>query len=158
MSRAKCLAVAAAFGVLTGPYGCTAQEVHSLDEVSFLSGCWSGQMGSLEVREQWTEAQGGVMLATTRFYRDGELADFEFGMMLEDEEGVTLWPYPRGERSAHGFPLVSTEGEYVFENMEHDFPVRIIYARRGERGLDPRIEGRDGEARGWTLDRVACPG
>jgi len=157
MSRAKRLAVVAALGTLSVPYGCIAQDVHSLQEVSFLSGCWSGQMGSLEVREQWTEAEGGVMLATTRFFRNGELVDFEFGMMLEDEGGVTLWPYPRGERSPNGFPLVSTDGEYVFENLEHDFPVRIIYARRGELGLDPRIEGRDGESRGWTLDRVACP-
>jgi hypothetical protein len=53
---------------------------------------------------------------------------------------------------------VSTDGEYVFENLEHDFPVRIVYVRVGADRLEPRIEGRDGDASGWTLERVDCPG
>lgn len=130
----------------------------SLTAMSFLQGCWAGTMGSLDMREQWTEPEGGVMLWTTRFYRDGVLADFEFGMLMEEDGVATLWPYPRGERSAHGFPLVSTDGEYVFENLEHDFPVRIVYTRDGEDGLNPRAEGPDGEGPRWTLRRVACPG
>ncbi|MEM7415824.1 MAG: DUF6265 family protein [Gemmatimonadota bacterium] len=133
-----------------------AQE-RSLDDVSFLAGCWAGTMGSLDMREQWSEAEGGVMLGTTRYFRDGRLADFEFAMMVEDDSGVTLWPYPRGERSERGFPLVRTDGEFVFENLEHDFPVRIIYVRDGETRLTPRIEGSDGEGPGWRLERVACP-
>lgn len=131
----------------------------SLTDLAFLAGCWAGTMGTLDMREQWTEAEGGVMLWTTRFFRDGRLADFEFGMLLDDEqEGPTLWPYPRGERSEHGFPLVRSDDEFVFENLEHDYPVRIVYVRDGADGLSPRIEGSDGEARGWTLQRVDCPG
>ena len=130
----------------------------TLGDLAFLAGCWAGHMGSLDMREQWTEAEGGVMLWTTRFFREGRLADFEFGMVVEEDGVPVLWPYPRGERSEHGFPLLSAEGEYVFENLEHDFPVRIVYARDGEDGLSPRIEGRDGGGTGWTLRRVACPG
>lgn len=130
----------------------------ALSDLAFLAGCWAGRMGSLDMREQWTEAEGGVMLWTTRFFRDGRLADFEFGIIVEEEGVPTMWPYPKGRRSEHGFPLIGTDGEYVFENLEHDFPVRIVYARNGERGLSPRIEGRDGGGTGWTLERVACPG
>jgi hypothetical protein len=115
-------------------------------------------MGSLDMMEQWTRPEGGLMLGTTRYFRDGTVVDFEFARMEQDDEGVTLWPYPRGEISEHGFPLVSVEGEYVFENLEHDFPVRIVYVRAGEDELEPRIEGRDGEGTGWTLRRVSCPG
>jgi hypothetical protein len=60
--------------------------------------------------------------------------------------------------SEHGFPLVSVDGEYVFENLEHDFPVRIVYVRVGEDGLEPRIEGLDGSGTGWSLNRAPCPG
>jgi hypothetical protein len=141
----------------TGDPAADQQGAAMLEELGFLAGCWSGVMGSLEVREQWTEAEGGMMMWTTRFLRDGQIADFEFGMLLADSAGTTLWPYPRGERSEHGFPLVRSEDEYVFENLEHDFPVRIVYVRDGENGLNPRIEGRDGEARGWSLTRVRCP-
>ena len=135
-----------------------AQTQYPWSDVAFLSGCWSGTMGSLDMREQWTELEGGVMFGTTRYYRDGALVDFEFATMSEIDGAITLWPYPGGNRSPRGFPLVRTEGEVVFENMEHDFPVRIIYARDGADALAPRIEGRDGSSRGWTLRRVACPG
>jgi hypothetical protein len=113
-------------------------------------------MGSLDMREQWSGPAGGMMLGSTRYLREGRVVDWEFGMFVGDEHGVTLWPYPQGERSADGFPLVSAEDEFVFENLEHDFPVRIVYVREGPDGLSPRIEGRDGQARGWSLRRVPC--
>ncbi len=128
------------------------------DAVTPLAGCWAGTMGSLDMREQWSEAEGGVMLGTTRFYRDGRLVDFEFGMISEQDGVVTLLPYPSGTRSEHGFPLVRFDEELVFENLEHDFPVRIVYAGVGGAELQPRIEGRDGETREWSLRRVGCPG
>ena len=156
----------AVFGLTCLPVGVEAQRspdsagarAGTIADLSFLAGCWAGVMGSLDMREQWTEAEAGAMLWTTRFMREGRMADFEFGMVVEGEDGIMMWPYPGGERSEHGFPLVSTDGEYVFENLEHDYPVRIVYVRDGDDGLSPRIEGRDGEARGWTLQRVPCPG
>jgi Domain of unknown function (DUF6265) len=145
----------AAAGLATG---LESQERHGLGQLSYLAGCWAGQMDSLDMREQWSEPFGGVMTGTTRYFRDGESAGFEFALLVEDDEGVTLWPYPSGERSEHGFPLVRVEGESVFENLEHDFPVRIIYVQDGPETLRPRIEGSDGESRGWALRKVACPG
>lgn len=136
-----------------------AQTAYPWSDVAFLSGCWSGTMGSLDMREQWSEVEGNVMLGTTRFYRDGVLVDFEFASISVIDDAITLWPYPGGNRSPRGFPLVRSDGsEVVFENLEHDFPVRIIYARDGERAVAPRIEGRDGSSRGWALQRVTCPG
>lgn len=150
------LVVVVALGV--GSEGAAAQErSFRLADLAFLSGCWAGTMGSLDMREQWSEAAGGVMLGTTRYLRDGMVVDWEFGRIVESEEGVTLWPYPKGTISEHGFPLVRADDEYVFENLEHDFPVRIVYVRSGENGLSPRIEGRDGTGPGWTLQRVPCP-
>ena len=146
-------------GLLIGSASVAAQEPFTLADLSFLSGCWRGEMGSLDMREDWTAPEGGAMLGTTRFLRDGVVVDWEFGRFVQDEAGVTLWPYPRGVVSEHGFPLVRVEaGQYVFENLEHDFPVRIVYARQGEDRLEPRIEGRDGQGPGWSLVRVACPG
>ncbi len=134
-----------------------AQEKFTLADVTFLTGCWAGQMGPLDMREQWTTADGGMMQSTTKFIRDGKVVDFEFGTIIEGEQGITLWPYPRGTISEHGFPLVRAGEEYVFENLEHDFPVRIIYVRDGPDALAPRIEGSDGEGPRWSLHRVTCP-
>ena len=136
----------------------SAQEAPTLSDVSFLTGCWQGTMGSLDMKEQWTEAEGGMLMWSTRFFRGGEVVDWEFGLVYEGPEGVTMLPYPRGSKSEHDFPLEIRNGEFVFENLQHDFPVRIIYVWDGADGLSPRIEGSDGEARGWSLQRAACPG
>ena len=156
MRSARLLPVAIAALVLT-PAGGAAQESCTLEDVSFLTGCWVGDMGSLILEEQSTAAQGGVMLGTTRFIRDGTVVDWEFGRMVEEDGVVTLWPYPRGTISTDGFPLVRAGAELVFENLAHDFPVRIVYARLDATHLAPRIEGSDGEARGWSLTRAKCP-
>ncbi len=161
LGRAPCLLMLASVA-LVGHWPIGAADLHAqtgypLAELSFLPGCWAGVMGSLEVREQWSEGHGGVMLGTTRYFRDGALVDFEFAMISEDDGVATLWPYPRGERSQHGFPLVRVGEEAVFENLEHDFPVRIVYRPEGRDALTPRIEGSDGETRGWSLNRAPCP-
>jgi hypothetical protein len=137
--------------------GLGAQERFTLADVQVLSGCWAGPSTDVELREQWTEASGGVMLGNTRFLRDGQVIDWEFGRIVEDSTGVTLWPYPRGVVSEHGFPLVGAGSELVFENPLHDFPVRIIYTVDGPNRLHPRIEGADGRGTGWSLSRLACP-
>ena len=95
------------------------------------------------------------MLSTTRFLRDGTVIDWEFGMIVEEDGGVVLWPYPKGVRSEHGFRLVRTD-PWVFEAPEHDFPVRIIYERLGPDRLRPRIEGSEGQEIVWNVERVAC--
>jgi hypothetical protein len=133
-----------------------AQSRFTLADVALLAGCWSGSTGTVELREQWSDAAGGTMLGTSRFFRDGEVVDWEFGRIVEDAEGVTLWPYPRGVISEHGFPLVRGGDQLVFENLEHDFPVRILYARASADSLLVRIEGADGRGQGWSVARAAC--
>jgi hypothetical protein len=135
-----------------------AQDGAGIGDVAFLSGCWGGRTGDIEMREQWSDPSGGAMLGTTRFLRDGVVVDWEFARLAEDADGVTLWPYPSGRPSEDGFPLVRTGAELVFENLAHDFPVRIIYARQSGDRLTIRIEGTDGEGRGWSVGRVPCPG
>jgi hypothetical protein len=134
-----------------------AQTSFSLEDVRVLSGCWAGTEGVAELRESWTEPTDGVMLGTSRHLRGGAVVDWEFARIVHDSAGVTLWPYPRGVPSAHGFPLVRAGAELVFENLAHDFPVRVVYAVVGPGRMRPRIEGTDGRGPSWYLERVACP-
>lgn len=157
MARTHLLFLSLILSVLA-PACTVAQEPLAMEELGILVGCWEGGMGDVAMREQWTDAEGGVMLGTTRYLRDGVVVDYEFARIEQTDSAVVLWPYPRGERSPRGFPLVGGGEELVFENLEHDFPVRIIYHRVDANHLAPRIEGRDGDARGWELTRVTCPG
>ena len=134
------------------------QAQQSLEDLAPLSGCWVGGTDTVDMREQWSDAGGGAMLGSTRYLRNGALVGFEFARIVQTDTAIVLWPYPGGERSPRGFPLVQVGPELVFANPEHDFPVRIIYRVVDEDQLAPRIEGSDGEGRGWELHRVSCPG
>ena len=157
MSRVTLVGWALLAVLSTAADGAQAQERFTLADVAFMSGCWAGHTGAVELREQWTDPTGGVMLGATRFFRDGAVVDWEFGRLAVDDAGVTLWPYPRGVISADGFPLVRAGTEAVFENPAHDYPVRIIYAADGENALRVRVEGADGQGQGWSVERVPCP-
>ena len=152
------LALAAVLSWLAvGGEHAAAQERFTIADVASMTGCWAGGTGPVQLREQWSEAEGGAMLGSTRFFRDGAVVDWEFGRVVEDAEGVVLWPYPRGTVSEHGFRLVRKTPALVFENLEHDFPVRVIYTPASERALRVRIEGADGGGQEWSVERVDCP-
>lgn len=153
VARAALLALLAPVFVAPAARG---QAPYTLDHVAPLTGCWAGDVGALTVYEQWTGAAGGLMLGATRFVRDGVVVDWEFGRIVGDGSGVTLWPYPAGEISPRGFPLVRAGSRLVFENLDHDFPVRIIYILDGPERVRIRVEGADGQGREWPVARAAC--
>jgi Domain of unknown function (DUF6265) len=129
-----------------------------LAALSFMAGCWRGEMGpGAALEENWTAANTNVMLATARYLRNGRTTGFEFSRIHADSARVTLRPYPGGEAS-DSFPMArSGPGLAVFENLAHDFPKRIIYRRVDARTLAIRIEGdQDAQAQEWTMARVAC--
>ena len=62
-------------------------------------------------------------------------------ILYETDGRLAFIALPSGQNMAT-FPLSSlSETEAVFENPDHDFPQRVIYARDGDSRLVPRIEG-----------------
>jgi hypothetical protein len=66
---------------------------------------------------------------------------------------------PAGQRETV-FPLLRiSDTEATFENQQHDFPQRVVYARDGESRLRARIEGmRNGalQVSEFPMSRVSC--
>lgn len=92
------------------------------------------------MEEVWTSAKGGVMLGLHRDVSPGKAAFFEFLRIEERRDTMVYIASPRGLGTTE-FKLVKVEDSVaVFENLEHDFPQRIIYRRVGN-GLTARIEG-----------------
>jgi hypothetical protein len=130
-----------------------------LDHLAFLSGCWALQSGTVAVEEQWNRPAGGLMLGTSRTLRAGRAVFHEF--IRIEQKGNDVFYTPRvGSAPPVSFRAVKlTAEEAVFENLEHDFPQRIIY-RKGDGSLPARIEGSVGGAlkgQDFLYRRVACP-
>ncbi len=131
------------FGLAMLVAGCGAKAIPLASATpDWMAGYWlSCEAG--EVAESWTGAGVGVLLGAT--LTQGEQAGFEFLRIAENGNGgYSYFSMPNGRSPATEFVMVANaSGRAVFENLEHDFPQRIIYQRRGER-LHARIENASG--------------
>lgn len=127
----------------------------AVEQLNWLTGCWSLARGDSLTEEHWMKPAGGTMLGMSRTVRGGQTAEWEF-LMIRDVDGRLAYvAKPSGQPEA-AFPVKSlNDAEAIFENPDHDFPQRVIY-RRTASGVAARIEGTmNGKARGidFAFDR-----
>jgi hypothetical protein len=112
----------------------------SIDDLAWMAGHWSGNREGVQSEEGWFAPKGGLMLGVHRDVAPGSRAFFEY-LRIEERDGSLVYvASPMGGRATE-FRLVEMAGQsVVFENLEHDFPQRIVYARHGNE-LEARAEG-----------------
>lgn len=135
-------------------------DVADLAKLSWLGGCWQSVGAESGSGEQWTMPAGGAMLGIGRTVKQGKMMTYEFLQIRTLENGVLAYvAQPSGQNTA-AFPVVQlTDNEVVFQNLEHDFPQRIIYRLEGTTKLAARIEGsQKGTLRAidFPMERVSC--
>jgi hypothetical protein len=130
----------------------------SIEQLSWMAGHWQNSSDGTVTEELWTRPAGGVMLAVNRTVSPSRKTAFEFLRIEQTAKGLAYLAMPGG-KPATEFPLKSLDGEKVtFENLQHDFPQRVIYWR-GEGGrLCARVEGDAGggkiEGEEWCWERA----
>jgi hypothetical protein len=135
-------------------------EGADLSKLSWLGGCWQSVGAESGSGEQWTMPAGGAMLGIGRTIKQGKMMTYEFLQIRTLENGVLAYvAQPSGQNTA-AFPVLQlTDNEVVFQNLEHDFPQRIIYRLEGTTKLAARIEGaQKGTLRAidFPMERVSC--
>lgn len=132
----------------------------TINDLSWLAGCWEANLRGREVNEQWMKPGGGIMLGMARTVAQGKAAEFEFTQIREDKDGSIYYvAKPSGQAEA-SFKLVKLQNkEAVFENPQHDFPQRIIYRLEAGGSLFARVEATaKGQTRGidYPYKRAKC--
>ena len=136
----------------------------AVDDLGWMAGYWLSCGPQGEVAETWTDPRGGVMVGHSVTLSPRGRADFEM-LRVAAVDGVPAYhAQPRG-RPATVFKAVEADGDHVvFQNLENDFPQRILYRREGADVMIARIEGpMNGQEQGmeWRFDRRAlnsrCP-
>jgi hypothetical protein len=131
-----------------------------LEKLAWLSGCWKSQSAEAGSGEQWTSIAGGTMLGTSRTVKLGKTVEFEFMQLRYLADRTLAFVAQPSGQSTTVFPLLRiSDTEATFENPQHDFPQRVVYARDGETKLLARVEGmRRGALRviEFPLIRVSC--
>jgi hypothetical protein len=117
-----------------------AAPVHGAELPAWMAGSWGGTSGGTVMEEHWTSPAGGLMLAMHRDVTVKGKTSFEF-LRIEIRDGKPVYLAMPGGRPETPFPMKSQEStRIVFENLEHDFPQRIIYWRKSDQ-LCARVEG-----------------
>jgi hypothetical protein len=108
----------------------SAQTSASLENVSWLSGCWEGRQGTAVIEEMWSKPAGTSMLGLGRTVKDNRTVSFEFMQFREENGSLFFLPQPQGGAQVR-FPLKEmTRAKLIFENPTHDFPQRVSYERK----------------------------
>lgn len=120
----------------------THAKAADVGQLAWLAGCWESENADPGSGEHWLPLAGDVMFGISRTVRQDRVVAFEFMQIraLEDEQ-LAFIAMPSGQQTTI-FPLLRLgETEAVFENLQHDFPHRVIYQLEGESRLMARIEG-----------------
>ena len=128
------------FAIMCSVSALGARDNPELEDLQWMAGRWVGTERGVEMEELWTHPKGGVMLGIHRDVAPGGSAFFEY-LRIEDREGSLVYvASPKGEGATDFFLVSVGEQEVIFENLDHDFPQRIVYRREEDR-LIARIEG-----------------
>lgn len=119
----------------------------AIEQIAWLAGCWESDGGEPGSGERWTPFVGETLLGVSRTIREGKTVAFEFMEIRHLPNGkLAFIAHPSGQKTVVFAAVHSSETEVVFENLEHDFPQRVVYARGGQSKLRARIEGSQGGA------------
>ena len=161
MKRFSALLVAAA-GLLDGGAAVLAAEAVPLPVALpvALVGCWEMVEGDRRVTETWFSPAPNRMIGVSETREAGTSVGWEFLRIEREGDSLVFRAIPSGQEPAE-FALLSHEhGEYVFENLAHDFPQRVVYALPSGNELRARIEGpgKSGEVQviPFTYQRMTC--
>jgi hypothetical protein len=132
-----------------------------MPDASWLAGYWLSCARGEQVSETWSDPRGGVTLGLNFTLAKGKASWENLRIAPSSKEtassgqGVSLFAAPSGQPPTE-FPLApskSSARKFVFEDLTHDFPQRVIYERKGDK-LAARIEGMMGgklEAMDWSF-------
>lgn len=119
------------------------ETVDKLAWLAWLAGCWNVDGTEPGSGEQWSTAAGGTLLGTSRTVKGGRTTAFEFVQIRLTEPGQLAYIVQPSGQPPVIFNLLRQDkpDEFIFANLDNDFPSRIIYRHDSERILHASITG-----------------
>src|SRR5690606_15600316 len=115
-----------------------------IDELQWLLGTWINENGEEFSQETWSQESPTTFTAFS-FTQVGKETVFAETMALEQKDDqllLTVATANQNEKKPVTFKMISSKKEqFTFENKNHDFPQRIVYANPAKDSLHAWIEG-----------------
>ena len=135
-----------------------ADPIADAHRLSWLEGLWGSSINGMETEERWMAPKAGSLLGLHRDVRGGKLKSFEFMRIGADGDTLAYFASPRAAPPTVFRLKELGEQRVVFENLEHDFPQRVLYWLETDGQLHARIEGMlkgKLESEEWVWRKVA---
>lgn len=115
-----------------------------VESLAWMSGCWEQSTPRRIVQESWSQPAGGTLMGVSRTIVRAQGRDttveWEFLRIFARDGRAVYEAHPSGQTRAEFVQVRGDDTLAVFENLQHDFPQRIIYRRRGADVLLARVE------------------
>lgn len=125
---------------------CSTNEETEVNSLKWMLGKWQSSTEEGILYEEWKKVNdstySGHAYAITP---EGDTAFSETAQITANKGAIT-YSVTVNEETTTDFALVDNQERSVFENVDHDFPQRIIYQKLAKDSMFARIEGTvDGE-------------
>lgn len=117
-----------------------------------LEGLWKMETGRGAIYEEWHKKDENKLTGKSYRINNADTVVMERIELFISGNEIVYSPVVTGQNNQQAVPfklISNTDGRYVFENKEHDFPQRVIYNLVSKDAVHARIEGmRNGQERG----------
>jgi hypothetical protein len=134
-----------------------------LASLSWLDGCWRGEVAQYEFREHWLPLRGGLMVGAGHMVFQGKTQDYGYLRLETRPDGVyyvSISPAKKEEAFKLSSATVDDKDTvFTFVGPGAEFPQRIVYRRGAEGWLYASVEGKvKGEEKQviYPMRRVDC--
>jgi hypothetical protein len=120
---------------------------NEIDNLEWLIGDWKNISNEMEMYESWEMESDTVFYGESFVLVNSDTVFFETMLLEQNGNDLLLTPTTmnQNDRNPIVFKLISSvNGEFVFENKEHDFPQRIVYSNPKPDSIFAYIEGTQG--------------
>jgi hypothetical protein len=126
-----------------------------------MAGCWRQAQAGQVIDEVWLGPGGGTLLGVSRSIEADTVQSWESMLIRTSSNGLVFEAAPSGQPPAAFLASSVTDTSVTFENLTHDYPQVIRYARHGADSLLAMITGTVHERQrtiNYSYARAACPG
>ncbi|HPE82962.1 MAG: hypothetical protein KDC94_07135 [Aequorivita sp.] len=121
------------------------KSFEKIDQLQWLLGTWVNQNGEEYSQETWSAENDSTFTAYSFIEANKKKVVFAETMALEQKADsllLTVATANQNDVKPVTFKMISSEnGQFTFENKDHDFPQRIIYTNPAKDSLHAWIEG-----------------
>lgn len=117
-----------------------AEPKNSIEKLNWLSGYWTVENDGTKMEEFWLPESNGILIGLHRDSFGSGKMFFQYLRIEQSNDTIVYKASPRGKEPTPFYLKSMDANSVVFENIEHDFPQRIMYSL-SEDTLFVRIEG-----------------